>query len=315
MNISYFFLGMLWFVVLIGGSIDAYEYFIEKKSQESDEDFDPSRRLFLKRNFALTGVSLFATLGGVGAYQAYHPNIKKVSIRLSEKYPNLKGLKITQISDLHIGPVLGINYVKFVVEEANKLDSDLIVVTGDLMDGTPEAIGNMLDPLINLQSRLGTYYVTGNHEYYWDAPRWIEQVKKLNFNVLINESILLDYKNEKFILAGVPDTISSQFTDHHCDPGKAIENQKDKNLCKILLGHRPKICFDAEKYNYDFFLCGHTHGGQGFPWNYITYFVQPYLNGLYNHKGMWLYVNPGTGFWGPPNRLGVSGEITQFTIV
>jgi hypothetical protein len=97
---------------------------------------------------------------------------------------------------------------------------------------------------------------------------------------------------------------------NECNPKLAIQDITD-NKFKILLSHQPKTCFESSKLKYNVQLSGHTHGGQGFPWNIVVHFMQPYVKGLHKIEDMHLYVSSGTGFWGPPNRFMINSEITE----
>ena len=237
------------------------------------------------------------------------PLTKRVQIPVPPHLKNLNGFKIVQISDLHIGPLIRRGYVAKVVNRIKKLKPDLIVLTGDIGDSDPHIYGNDASPLRELKASEGVFYIPGNHEYYWDANDWIAVFEKLGMTSLINEG--REIANQKIWLGGITDPDAGDFIpEHHPDATKAIDPEKAKNAFKILLAHQPKSCFDAEKAGFDLMLSGHTHGGQFFPFNFIVQLVNPYSKGLNQHGKMLVYVNRGTGFWGPALRLGVPAEIT-----
>jgi uncharacterized protein len=157
-----------------------------------------------------------------------------------------------------------------------------------------------LAPLAGLQAKAGIFFVTGNHEYYWNALEWIAAFQRLGARVLLNEHIRLQRAGGEIILAGVTDlTAGRMLPSHASNPQKAIEGAPT-GAVKILLAHNPDTYKTAHALGYALQLSGHTHGGQFFPWSLIVKLVHPYCKGLYRHKGMWLYVNRGTGYWGPP---------------
>ncbi len=255
-------------------------------------------------------VGLAVLLNAWGIYTALRgPQVKHVSIPLSQNHQVLRGLKIVQISDLHAGPLLGKNYIEKVVRTANELDADFIALTGDIGDSDPEIFGNLLTSFKSLQSRQGVFYITGNHEYYWGAEKWIEIMRSCGAKPLLNEGVSLC--NGALWLGGVTDPDGPHFIPSHTpDALKAIGEGRAGNAYKILLAHQPKNCFAAEKAGFDLMLAGHTHGGQFFPFNLLVGLFNPYHKELNRHHHMHVYVNQGTGFWGPALRLGVPAEIT-----
>jgi predicted MPP superfamily phosphohydrolase len=168
-----------------------------------------------------------------------------------------------------------------------------------------------LETLRGLKATHGVFFVTGNHEYYWNAPRWIHEIKKLGIQVLTNEGKMIPLPDRNLWIGGVPDVSAGGFDPSTPSrPALAMPPVGSSECLKILLAHQPKSCFEAQKAGFDLMLSGHTHWGQFFPFNYLVGFFNPYHKALNNHEGMWVYVNSGTGFWGPPLRLGVPSEIT-----
>jgi predicted MPP superfamily phosphohydrolase len=238
------------------------------------------------------------------------PKVKKVVINIPHLPEALNNLKIAQISDLHIGPTIRKNYVERVVRLTNATQPDFIVMTGDLADAKAESITNELAPLGLLRSRFGTFYVTGNHEYYWDAQGLINAVTQLGFIVLINDNRVLDFDGAKVLVAGITDNIGGKFLPgHHPDLRKALACEEVTQF-KILLAHRPDPYIEAEKLGFDLQFAGHTHAGQFFPFNILIPLAHKYYRRLNQYGRLWLHVNPGTGYWGPANRFGVPSEIT-----
>ncbi len=226
-------------------------------------------------------------------------------------------VKILQISDLHVGPIIQKEYVEKVVAMVLNEKPDLIFATGDIGDGSVSELHEDLAPLAKLTKNIPSFYVPGNHEYYWNGPAWIEKMEQLGFKALINQGqeLLLEGKIPLW-LGGVPDPQGERFVpSHKTDPQLAIKDLNNQNLYKILLAHRPQTCFEAKKAGFDLMVCGHTHGGQFFPFTLLVGLFNPYSRGLNDHKGMKVYVNLGTGYWGPPLRLGATSEITRIEII
>lgn len=251
----------------------------------------------------------------LGFFQALRgPVIRKVSVYMEGLPKSLDGFKIAQISDLHVGPTIRQNYVKGVVERTNSTSPDIVIFTGDIADAHVENIQEHLQPLLKLSPRHGSYYITGNHEYYWNPQAIIAQIESLGFKTLLNTSIKIAMGEGKIHLGGITDPAGkSMLEDHTPDINRAAENAGDADV-KILLSHRPGVAAEAEKLGFDLQFSGHTHSGQFFPFSLFIGLAHVYSRGLYRHGKMWLYVNPGTGYWGPVNRLGVTSEISLITL-
>lgn len=241
--------------------------------------------------------------------------VKDVKIGFSSLHPSFENLRIVQISDVHIGPTIKSNFLTDIVDTINGLAADIVVITGDLVDGDAKKFQHNLDPLKNIKSKHGTFFVTGNHEYYSGVFDWLKKIAELGIVPLLNENKILNIENKKFLIAGVTDLKAGSIVpSHKTDPGKAIANSEESDF-KLLLAHQPNSIFESSKYGYDLQLSGHTHGGQYFPANFLIYFFQKYVAGLYKHENTMLYVSRGTGYWGPPLRLAAAPEITNIKLI
>jgi len=262
--------------------------------------------------FYLTIISmsvLITIIGGV-IEVVKGPIIEEVEIPIKNLPVSFDNFRIIQISDLHVGKIIKRNYVLNVVNIANSLDPNLIVLTGDFVDGSVQELRNDISPLGQLKSSHGIFFVTGNHEYYSGVDQWIKLFTNFGIKVLSNEYVLIKHMNEHVILAGVTDysTIRTQSPDAS-SPSKALLGAP-KDLVKVLLAHQPASYIEAHKAGYNLQLSGHTHAGQYFPFTILIRFFHRYYKGLNYHEGMWIYINRGTGYWGPPLRLGAPPEIT-----
>jgi predicted MPP superfamily phosphohydrolase/branched-subunit amino acid transport protein AzlD len=268
-------------------------------------------------NVHMLAILAIVTIGTIilGIRQAISgPKAVKIDITLDNLPASFDGFKIVQISDTHIGSTIGTRYIEKIIAIVNALKPDLIALTGDIIEGSVKDLKNDVRLLSNLQAPYGRYYITGNHEYYWDAAGWIKEFKNNGFNVLLNEHAIIKINNEELTLAGVTDysTINMQ-NDHASDPVKALEGSPANNT-KILLAHQPATYPMAHKAGFDLMLSGHTHGGQYFPFNIFIRFFQKYYKGLNKYNNMQIYINRGTGYWGPPLRTFVPAEITLITL-
>jgi predicted MPP superfamily phosphohydrolase len=277
---------------------------------------NPSRRGFLVNSVNYGVVAAAALSTGYGIAEAKQtPQVKRVPIKIDHLPPELEGFRIVQITDIHVNPTFRRAAVEDIVGVVNTLDADIVVLTGDLVDGSVAQLGFDVAPLKQINSVSGNFFVTGNHEYYSGVIEWIEEVKRLGFTVLLNEHLVISRGQARMVLAGVTDYRGGNFlTSHRSDPQKALNGAPPADV-KILLAHQPKNIFDAAKAGYDLQISGHTHGGQFFPWNLLVGFSQPYVSGLHTHQNTRIYVSRGTGYWGPPLRVGSPSEITLIKLI
>jgi predicted MPP superfamily phosphohydrolase len=254
-------------------------------------------------------------IAGLGFGQAVSgPRVKKIGVGVRALAPDLRGLRIAQISDLHVGPTIRRGHVERVVERVMALEPDLIAITGDMADGTVETLARHVEPLARLRAPLGVYYVTGNHEYYWNAKDWLAKADELGFIPLINENRVVSRGSARLLVGGVPDESGGHFLPgHEPDQSRAAATGGFVDF-RLLLAHRPDGVPEAERAGFDLQLSGHTHGGQFFPASLFIGLFHRYSRGLYRHEKMAVYVNPGTGYWGPAHRFAVPSEITLLTL-
>jgi predicted MPP superfamily phosphohydrolase len=246
----------------------------------------------------------------LGAWRAQRPAVVRVAVPIDHLPVDLEGFRIVQLSDLHVGTTLGRHFVERVVTAANGLQPDVIALTGDVGDGFPAALRHDLAPLAGLAAPHGKFFVTGNHEYYWDGPGWVSELERLGFDPLVNAHRVIRRGAAALVLAGVTDLSAGRgVPGHWSDPQAAIAGAPAADV-RILLAHHPKSAFAARGAGFDLQLSGHTHGGQYFPFNLLVRLFQPFVSGLHRLDQMWLYVSRGTGYWGPPLRLGAPSEIT-----
>ena len=256
-----------------------------------------------------------AALVGVGAavatvvygivHAATGPIVRRVRVPLAGLPAAAEGYTIAQLTDVHIGPILGERFAARVVAKVNALAPDLIVMTGDLVDGRIDELRRHVEPLRDLTARDGVYAVTGNHEYYWNARAWLEHLSSFGIRILRNEHTTI---RGAFELAGVDDSTATEDVPRAlagCDPALPV----------VLLAHHPRTVTRAVAAGVDLQLSGHTHGGQLLPLGWLSRLFEPRVAGLARFGATWLYVSEGTGFWGPPMRVGTSSEIALVTLV
>ncbi|HEX7687794.1 MAG TPA: metallophosphoesterase, partial [Burkholderiaceae bacterium] len=263
---------------------------------------------------AVVVLALAVTLAGL--WNARRPaRVKTVDVPIAGLPPALQGFRIAQISDLHVGPTIKRAWLERVVDAVNRLEPDVVAVTGDLVDGSVAELAEHVAPLAQLRSRHGSFFVTGNHEYYSGAGPWIEHLRRLGVRVLMNEHVVLRHQQAPIVLAGVADWSAHHFDpEHRSDPHRAVAGAPAAAI-KVLLAHQPRSARAAADAGFHLQLSGHTHGGQFLPWNFFVRFQQPFTAGLHRLKDLLVYVSRGTGYWGPPKRFGAPSEITQLRLV
>lgn len=229
---------------------------------------------------------------------------------------DLHGFTIAQISDIHVGPTIKRDYVHAIVQAVNRLDADMVAVTGDLVDGSVRELSAHVAPLAQLSSRHGTFFVTGNHEYYSGVHGWIRELQRLGMRVLLNEHVVLRHGRASLVVAGVADYSAHHFDPaHRSDPQAAIAGAPVDAGVKLLLAHQPRSAAAALEAGFDLQLSGHTHGGQFLPWTWFVRLQQPFTAGLHRLRDLWVYTSRGTGYWGPPKRFGAPSEITRVRLM
>jgi predicted MPP superfamily phosphohydrolase len=246
---------------------------------------------------------LFDILGRVPLWLG--PSVQRVKVPLAKG----QGFKIAQISDLHIGPGMQRGYVQKVVDLVNAEKPDIIALTGDIVDHLDKWFADDIHLLKNLQARFGVFFIPGNHEYYWGYHPVIKSMERMGFHVLDNKNKILSFASAKIAICGTTDFAAAMFQMEGPDLVKARAGAESADL-RILLSHQPKIADESAQQGYDLQLSGHTHAGQFVPWSLLIRLFQKYPKGLFRVGKMFLYVNQGTGYWGPANRLGTWPEIT-----
>ncbi|WP_327383657.1 MULTISPECIES: metallophosphoesterase [unclassified Streptomyces] len=264
-----------------------------------------SRRRFVARTVGGTAAAVALGTVGAGTYGVLRgPSVKRVRVPLAKLPRAAHGFRIAVVSDVHLGPVLGRAHTQRIVDTVNRTQPDLIAIVGDLVDGSVPDLGPAAEPLRRLAARHGSYFVTGNHEYFSGAQQWIDHVRELGLDPLENARRELPH----FDLAGVNDIQGER--EGSGPDFRAALGDRDRTRAAVLLAHQPVVIHDAVRHGVDLQLSGHTHGGQLWPGNYLAELANPTVAGLERYGDTQLYVSRGAGAWGPPVRVGAPSDIT-----
>ncbi|MEU3691684.1 metallophosphoesterase [Streptomyces narbonensis] len=267
---------------------------------------DVSRRLFVSRVVGGSAAAVALGTVGYGTYGVLRgPRVKRVTVPLAKVPRAAHGYRIAVVSDIHLGPILGRAHSQRIVDTINSTQPDLIAIVGDLVDGTVENLGSAAEPLARLRARHGSFFVTGNHEYFSGADAWVDHVRELGLRPLRNERVEIA---AGFDLAGVDD-VAGESEGQGPDFGRAL-GDRDRTRAAVLLAHQPIVIHDAVRHGVDLQLSGHTHGGQLWPGEYLADLANPTVAGLERYGDTQLYVSRGAGAWGPPVRVGAPSDIT-----
>lgn len=280
--------------------------------QRADID-DASRRLFLARaGAAVAGITSVALVGYGTVRAVGPPDVLQIPVRLRGLDPALRGFRIAVVSDIHLGPLAGRAHTERLVSMTNETDADLVAIVGDVVDGTVAELGSAAAPLRDLVSREGTFFVTGNHEYFVDdTMSWLRELERLGVQPLRNENTAIRRGSAVLNVAGVNDLAGERYGDAP-DFDRALSGRSTGPT--VLLAHQPVMVEEAAARDVDLQLSGHTHGGQMWPFHYLVRAVQPSLAGLSSVDGTQLYVTRGAGFWGPPARIGAPPDISVLSL-
>ncbi|MFB1295356.1 metallophosphoesterase [Mycobacterium sp. pW049] len=325
---GYLWFGLLAYLFLAALALEPVRLVLRRwvrrgRPQEPDEpdDFETpqqpavDRRMFLARTAAVTAGVAAVGVTGFGVARALGPpDVLRIPVRLPSLDPAFNGFRIAVVSDIHLGPLLGRAHTERIVRMINETEPDLVAVVGDLVDGTVEQLGAAAEPLQDLVTRDGAFFVTGNHEYFVDdTAAWMRELERFGLDVLGNENTRISRGRAAFDLAGVNDVAGEERGDGP-DFDRALSGV-NSNGPTVLLAHQPILVEEAAARGVDLQLSGHTHGGQMWPFHYAVELAQPSLAGLSTVRDTQLYVSRGAGFWGPPVRVGAPPDISVIELV
>jgi predicted MPP superfamily phosphohydrolase len=267
-----------------------------------------TRRLFLSRSIALGAGVAAAGVGGYGLSRAMaDPVVRRVPVQIYGLDPRLAGFRIAMFSDAHLGAIRRKPAMEKLVDTVNGTEPDMVAVLGDLIDGSVADLGGDVAPMAGLLSPQGSFFVTGNHEYYSGVQEWVDYLPDLGVRVLSNERLTIERDGAALDLAGVTDITGEGYDDSPDYEAALAGRRADRPV--VLLCHQPVNVDKAVEYGVDLQLSGHTHGGQLWPFHYLIAAQQGAVSGLSRIEDTQLYVTVGAGFWGPPMRVGADPEV------
>jgi predicted MPP superfamily phosphohydrolase len=261
-------------------------------------------------------VGLAAVASAIAVANAVRvPPTKDVEVEIAGLPPQFEGYRILQLTDLHISKLFPASWATAVVARANAAGSDMIVVTGDFIDGSVDTRRNDVEPLRTLKAPDGVWAIPGNHEYFFDYGAWMHHLTALGFRMLPNAHNVIRRGGAELVVAGVTDLSAPSVGEAGPDLGMALRGAP-ADAPIVLLDHQPRRARDAAAKGVALQLSGHTHGGMIMGLDRLVARANAgFVAGHYQVGGMTLYVSNGTGLWpGFALRLGVPSEMTRFTL-
>ena len=309
---AFVWMGMLLILGLVLASADVVRLLVHAGGGARD----PERRLFLRRALGAGAATVAAGLGALAVWQGTRRvRVRDVEVRLGRLPKALDGFTIVQLTDVHVGgQTLHRAFIEEVVATTNALGADVIAITGDLVDGSVAELRSTWRRWPGCSAKAGVYFVTGNHEYYSGVDEWMAHLPTLGVKVLRNERVAIGRGGATFDLAGIDDWSARGMVPGTARiwPARSPGATSAREL--VLLAHQPRAATEAAAHGVGLQLSGHTHGGQIWPWSFAVRLQQPFVAGLARLKDTWVYISRGTGYWGPPMRLGAPAEITRITL-
>lgn len=270
----------------------------------------------IRRRVHRTGSAIVAVVSvtavGYGVWEAAHPRVTATTVALDRLPPEFDGTRVALVSDLHVGPSRGAAFVRGVVEQINAESPDMIILDGDLIDGTVELVGADLEPLKELSAPMGVFAVSGNHEFYaGDGGAWLDLWDSLGVTVLRNSHETVTAGDASIDIAGINDATAP--APYEPDLAAALDGRGSEDFV-LLLAHQPLQALEASEMGVDMQVSGHTHAGQIWPLRYLVPLQQPSVEGLDTVGETVLYTTRGAGAWGPPVRVAAPPEISLLTL-
>jgi predicted MPP superfamily phosphohydrolase len=307
---GYTWMGLLFIFVSVAFALDICQLFLHIGRIILQREL-PNITVSSRYSFII--VFLFSiVITGYGAFEAVSIRLEHIKIK-TDKIPKTVGrFRIVQISDVHLGLIVGVRRLDRIIHQIEAAKPDILVSTGDLVDGQMDDPSSFADMLRKIDTVHGKFAVTGNHEFYAGTSRSLDFIEKAGFKILRGENVNVSgWLN----IVGVDDVAGKRYGVNTNDSEKELLSKLSSDKFTLLMKHRPLVDDDAVGL-FDLQLSGHTHKGQIFPFSLITRLFYPADAGLFLlEKNASLYVNRGSGTWGPPIRFLSAPEVTLIELV
>jgi uncharacterized protein len=268
-------------------------------------------RLRLNRVASPLVVAVAVGVTGYGAVEAAHPSVTRFEVASPQLPQEFDGLRVALVTDLHAGAVRSATFTRQVVDLVNAERPDLVVIAGDLVDGTAARYSPEIAPLADLEAPLGVYATTGNHEMFRDTANWVAAFEAVGLTMLQNSAVPLQRGGATITLAGVHDlTGEGRWAPDY----EAALGGTDAGAFTLFAAHQPLQALDVGGRGVDVQLSGHTHGGQLWPINYLVPLQQPMLEGKAGVGDTTVVTSRGAGAWGPAIRVAAPPEVPIVTL-
>ena len=308
--VGYIWMGALFLFIMVSLLIDIVRMIFHLAGKLLRQDvraiMPSARRVYFFSIIIVIGIC------GYGYVEAKNVRAEKVIIKTSRLSNTMNRLRIVQISDVHLGLIVREGRLKNILKIVKESDPDLLVSTGDLVDGQINEIHSFSDLLKEINPVYGKFAITGNHEFYAGLDQAIDFTEKAGFTLLRGKAITI---NGVMNIAGVDDKTAERYGLRSDSDEAMLLTGLDQGLFTLLLKHRPRVN-ERSIGLFDLQLSGHTHKGQIFPFSLVTAMYFPQDSGLINiQERSLLYVSRGTGTWGPPIRFLSPPEVTVIDII
>lgn len=306
---GYTWMGILFLFVSISICLDIFRFLVFFTGFILKMDF--SSLTSAHRFFFLASFIVAIMIGFYGYMEAKNPRLETIHILTNKISKEAGKVTITQISDVHVGLIVGEERLRSIAELVKKINPDILVSTGDLVDGDMDRLNGLADILREIKPKYGKFAITGNHEFYAGINSALAFTKRAGFTILRGEAITVP---GIINIAGIDDAAGKPFY-YQGVSEKILLSKFPDTLFILLLKHKPVVDKDAEGL-FDLQLSGHTHKGQIYPFRYLTKLFFPLYSGYYSLAGnSRLYVNKGSGTWGPPIRFLAPPEVTVVELI
>lgn len=308
---------ILLFFLFVFGCLNRLRRLLSRRRGEEDAVSSASASQTV---LALIVTAILAVYGLVNAAQP--PRVIEVEIPVEKLPESLNGLRLVLLSDIHLGPTVGRSKLQRIVTMVNELNPDVVVIVGDLTDSQVTRLRSAAEPLGQMRARLGSYFATGNHDYYTaDVEGWFELLRSMGIESLHNSNVKVfrpERTQDWICLAGIDDLEARmlRYPGHGMDVEKALSGCSAESPI-ILLAHQPHAAKQAlqQRPDISLVLSGHTHAGQLFPLTILAFLMNPFFSGLYRvSEHTMVYVTSGTGYYGIPMRIASRSEITNIIL-